>query len=126
MAYDEKLAQRVRAEFENYSTLEEKKMFGGLCFMLDGHMCCGIVGDTLMARVGPEQYQQCLSKPHVREMDFTGKPMQGMIYVDSTGLTRKPQLSQWLRLCSEFVQTLPAKKKAKTAAIKRRIKKTRD
>ena len=125
MAYDEKLAQRVRAEFESYSALEEKKMFGGLCFMLEGHMCCGIVGGTLMARVGPQQYSQCLSKPHVREMDFTGKPMKGMIYVDSGGLNKKSQLSHWVRLCREFVQTLPPKNKAKIATAKRRIKKTR-
>ena len=73
MAYDEGLAQRLREQFEEYPDVEEKKMFGGLCFMVSNHMCCGIVGDTLMARVGPANYDECLRQEHAREMDFTGR-----------------------------------------------------
>ena len=73
MAYDEGLAQRVREQLQHRDDLEEKRMFGGLCILLSRHMCCGILGDTLMARVGQDQYEACLSKPHAREMDFTGR-----------------------------------------------------
>lgn len=81
MVFDEGLAQRIREVFENRTDIEEKKMFGGLCFMLSRHMCCGIVGDTLMARVGPENCEPCLEQGHASEIDFTGKAMKGMVYV---------------------------------------------
>lgn len=70
MAFDERLAQRIREYLRERKDIEEKKMFGGLCFMVSGHMCCGIVDDKLMARVGPENYDTCLKKDHVNEMNF--------------------------------------------------------
>lgn len=109
MAYDEGLAQRVREVLAEYDGVEEKRMFGGLCFMWRQHMCCGIVGDTLMARVGAEQYQHCLALPHAREMDFTGKALQGMVYVDPAGIEADSELDDWIQRCCAFVATLPTK-----------------
>jgi len=109
MAYNEALADRIRDEFLGRTDVREKKMFGGLCFMIAGNMCCGIVGDKLMARVGPDQYESCLKKQHVTVMDFTGKPMKGMIYIESAGIKTQKQLSNWLDICLRFIATLPAK-----------------
>ena len=110
MAYDEGLAHRLDEHFEGRSGVEIKKMFGGLCFMVNGHMCCGIVGDTLMARVGPARYDECLSHAHAREMDFTGKPMKGMIYVSPEGIESDEDLIYWVGLCERFVGSLPPKR----------------
>ena len=114
MAYDEGLAARVREHLAarddiGIGNVEEKKMFGGLCFMVAGHMCCGIVGDTLMLRVGPQQYSECLGLPHAREMDFTGKPMKGMLYVDAEGITEDEELAVWITRSLRFISGLPSK-----------------
>jgi len=111
MAYDEQLAQRLRKIFAGKKHVEEKKMFGGLCFMVSDHMCCGIVGNQLMARVGADNYDHCLQRPHVSEMDFTGKAMKGMVYVKAEGIASHRDLNAWIDLCVEFVNTLPAKKR---------------
>lgn len=111
MSYDKGLAQRIREQLINRPDVEEKKMFGGLCFMISNHMCCGIVEGRLMARVGPEAHEQCLVKTHARKMDFTGKPMKGMIYVDPEGLSTDKELKEWISICLEFVESLPPKKK---------------
>jgi hypothetical protein len=110
MAYDDGLAQRIREHLQDRPGVEEKKMFGGLCFMLHNHMCCGIVGDTLMARVGPDNYTACLAREHAREIDFTGKALKGMIYVSPGGVDSDADLEQWLETCIGFVHTLPPKK----------------
>lgn len=110
MAYDEGLAERIRDFLQTRDGVREKKMFGGLCFMVTGHMCCGIVGEKFMARVGPDNYEESLTRPHVTEMDFTGKPMKGMIYVAPGGIAEDEELSGWLDLCLEFVKSLPPKK----------------
>lgn len=107
MAYDEGLAQRIRERLKRRPELDEKNMFGGLCFMVAGHMCCGIVGDTLMARVGPANYADCLNSRHAREMDFTGKAMKGMVYVSPAGLAEDDDLFAWLNMCCEYVDSLP-------------------
>jgi TfoX/Sxy family transcriptional regulator of competence genes len=109
MAYDEGLAARLSEYFGCRSDVEQKKMFGGLCFMVKGHMCCGIIGDTLMARVGPEEYEGCLSRAHAREMDFTGRAMKGMVYVSPEGLLDDKDLHLWVRICEDFVSSLPPK-----------------
>lgn len=109
MAYDEGLAQRLREEFAVRDDVIEKKMFGGLCFMLAGNMCCGIVKETLMARVGPDQYADALKREHAREMDFTGKALKGMIYVDPIGVAEDQDLQEWVKLCLNFTQSLPPK-----------------
>ena len=114
MAYDEGLAERLQDYFEGRTDVEIKKMFGGLCFMVSNHMCCGIVGDTLMARVGPDNYEECLAQRHAVEMDFTGKAMKGMVYVNPEGLEDDSELESWVGICESFVKSLPPKKGKKT------------
>ena len=109
MAYDQGLAERIRKALRDRADVEEKKMFGGLCFMISNHMCCGIVGDTLMAPVGPEKYEELLAEQHAKEMDFTGKAMKGMIYVDPEGISEDSELNHWLKVCTDFVGSLPPK-----------------
>lgn len=109
VAYDEGLAERVREILQDQDEVEEKRMFGGLCFMVSRHMCCGIVGERLMARVGPLNYEKCLSKAHVKKMDFTGKPMKGMVYVEPDGLAEDDDLVYWVDTCLQFLKTLPPK-----------------
>jgi TfoX/Sxy family transcriptional regulator of competence genes len=111
MAYDEGLAERIRTVVLDQPTVTEKKMFGGLAFMLNDYMFCGVSQDLLMARVGPDNYTAALARPHVREMDFTGRPMKGYVYVDPEGIESDRELQQWVDLCAEFVRTLPPKKK---------------
>ncbi len=110
MGYSEELGGRIRAVFGSHPALVEKKMFGGLCFMLDGHMCCGVVGDELMVRVGAEREADALAQPYARPMDFTGRPMKGMVYVEAAGIATTRQLKGWVNRGVAFVTTLPAKK----------------
>ncbi len=104
MAYDEALAARVRTRLAAQRGVSERRMFGGLCFLLKGHMCAGINGATLMLRVGPERYAEALARPHAREMDFTGRPLKGMIYVDPSGIASAAGLGRWLQLAVAFVR----------------------
>lgn len=110
MSYDEGLAERLREALQSQRGISEKKMFGGLAFMSRGYMFIGITGDILMARIGPEYYEQGLSRPHVRVMDFTGKPMKGYVFVDPPGFESDSDLSDWVQRCHRFVQSLPPKK----------------
>jgi hypothetical protein len=110
MSFDEGLAQRICEQFLDQANVEEKKMFGRLCFMVSNHMCCGIVNETLMARVGAERYQECLARKHAGEMDFTGRAMKGFVYVAPAGVESDQDLAQWLAICCEFVKPLPPKK----------------
>ncbi|MGH9917149.1 MAG: TfoX/Sxy family protein [Pyrinomonadaceae bacterium] len=110
MAYNEKLAERIRRQLSNRMDVVERKMFGGLAFMVRGHMCCGVVGDELMVRVGPAGYEATLKEKHAREMDFTGKPLRGMVYVAVPGLASAKQLGKWIERGLEFVLTLPEKR----------------
>ena len=110
MAFDEGLAERIRTVVLDRPAVREKKMFGGLAFMLNDYMFCGVQQDLLMARVGPENYPAALAKPHVREMDFTGRPMKGYVYVDPPGIESDEELQYWVDLCVGFVLTLPPKK----------------
>lgn len=122
MAYDEALAARVRARLAKTRGIAERRMFGGLCFLVHGHICAGIVGSTLMLRVGPERYADALERPHAREMDFTGRPLKGMIYVDPPGIAGAAALGRWLDLALAFVRDQPAKTTAgaKPAAQRRK------
>ena len=86
MAFDEGLAQRIRELVQVRRAITERRMFGGLAFMSHGHMFVGVIGSTLMARVGPAEYASALARRHVREMDFTGKSMKGYVYVGASGL----------------------------------------
>ena len=109
MAYDEGLAQRVREMMQDYAGVTEKKMFGGIAFMVNGNMCSGVVKSELMLRVGPDQYDQCLTRKHAREMDFTGKPMKGFVYVAENGLETDESLRDWISTAHRFAGALPAK-----------------
>lgn len=109
MAIDQGLAERVRAYLCEHPEFQEKKMFGGLCFMVAGHMCCGVSGDKLMIRVGAESYARYLAKDHVSEMTFTGKPLKGFLYVAPEGLSQDRDLAAWLDICLSLVASLPPK-----------------
>jgi TfoX/Sxy family transcriptional regulator of competence genes len=109
MAYDENLAQRVRTMLRRRKSVTEKKMFGGLAFMVQGHMCCGIVKNRLLVRVGPDQHESALAEPHAHPMDFTGKPMKGFIYVDPEGCKSDVALKRWIDRGVGYIKTLPPK-----------------
>lgn len=110
MAFDEQLAQRVRAILAPRRDVTERRMFGGIAFMLRGHMTVGINDTTLMARVGPDAHAESLARAHVRPMDFTGKPMRGYVYVDAPGIASDASLGEWVARCAAFTDTLPPKK----------------
>ena len=109
MAYDEGVAQRLREAFVEQPGVVEKKMFGGLTFMVRGHMCCGVATDDLMVRVGPEQYEEALTLSGAREMDFTKRPMRGMVMVSSAGYALDEDLAAWVERGLKFVTSLPPK-----------------
>jgi hypothetical protein len=109
MAYDEKLAVRVNKAFAGAKGIIEKKMFGGLCFMEHGAMCCGLVGDELMVRVGPDAYDAALSMPHARPMNFTGRPMRGFVYVGIAGCATQANVNAWVARGRSFVAELAAR-----------------
>ena len=109
MAFDEGLAERLREVFRGKRGVIEKRMFGGVAFMVRGYMAVGIVGDALMARVGPDEYDQLLQMEHVRPMDFTGRPMKNIVYVDPPGLVADEALRKWVRQAVAFTSSLPAK-----------------
>src|SRR5258708_2235463 len=108
MPFDERLAQRVR-DILAEECLKEKRMFGGLAFMVNGHMCCGIVGEDLVVRRGPDGYHGALSQPHARPMDFTRRPMRGFVYVGPRGYHSTPMLKSWIQRGLRFVLSLPPK-----------------
>jgi hypothetical protein len=116
MAYDAALAQRIRGIVASRKGITEREMFGGIAFMLDEKMFVGVIGDDLLARVGPEGNAAALATPHVRQMDFTGRPMKGYVYVGPKGIARAANLRKWLDACAAFVATLPKKSPAKRRA----------
>lgn len=109
MAYSEELAERVRAILADRPDVVEKKMFGGLTFMLRGNMCCGIQQDGLMVRVGPERYAEALAQPHAHAMDLGGRPMRGMVKVALEGLASDAALAAWVQQGVQYASSLPAK-----------------
>jgi hypothetical protein len=113
MAFDERLAVRIRAVLADESGVVEKRMFGGLAFLLDGHMACGIVGDARMVRGGPESHESALAEAHARAMDFTGTPLKGMVYVAPAGVRTKKTLRAWIQRGVKHARTLPPKASAR-------------
>jgi hypothetical protein len=109
MAYDPELAARVRGILAGRRGVTEKAMFGGLAFLLDGKMFCGILGVELLARVGPDAHDSALAKPHVRIMDFTGRPMRGYVFVGPAAFPTDAALQGWVKECEAHVRTLPDK-----------------
>lgn len=106
MAYDEGLAERIREVLGDTEDISEKKMFGGLAFLLSGKMFVGINGEDLMVRVGPAAYEAALARPGAREMDFTGKPMKGYVFVGPDGTEDDTNLQAWVKMAQAFVKTL--------------------
>ena len=106
MAYDETLADRIRRVLGPRPDISEKQMFGGLAFLREGKMFCGIAKDELMVRVGPDRYEESLARAHVRPMDFTGRPMNGYVFVGAAGSRTDKALKAWVELGEAFVATL--------------------
>ena len=113
MAYDEQLAERVRQALAPRRNVREKKMFGGVCYMVGEHMACGVVDDKLMVRLTPEECVARLREPHVGPMDFTGRPLRGFLFVHASGTKTNTQLKRWVERAAVFAETQPAKKKTR-------------
>ncbi len=111
MAYNQALAEKIRRVVATQKGMSEKAMFGGIAFLEKGKMVVGVQGDSLMARIGPEAYEDVLQTPHVKPMIFTGKPMRGFIYVSQKGWSNDSTLKKWVSMSREYVATLPLKKK---------------
>ena len=109
MAYNEKLSQRIHERLADQTGLVEKKMFGGIGFMLRGNMACGVNKDDLIVRVGPERYGQAVIQPHARPFDFTGRPMKGWVMVGPAGYSADEDLRAWIELGVNFALSLPPK-----------------
>jgi len=112
MAYDQYLAERIQQILKDKGIhFEEKRMFGGLCYMVDEKMCVGIVKDELMARVGPEKYQEALGKTGAKEMNFTGRAMKGYVFVEPEGVDLQEDLDYFVQLCLDFNPLAKSSKK---------------
>ena len=109
MPYDEQLADRVRDVLAPRVGLSERKMFGGLAFMINGNMACGVIGTELMIRLDYEEAERALAEEHTRPMDFTGKPLRGMVYVSAEGIAGDEQLASWAEAGADHAASLPPK-----------------
>jgi hypothetical protein len=109
MATDPHLLERLRRLFADEPGSEEKRMFGGVSFLAGGHMVCGVSGDTLVVRVGPDAYEEALALPHARECDFTGRPLRGLVMVDPPGFADEAALVRWVARGLVFARSLPPK-----------------
>ena len=109
MAYSESLASRIRDVFAGRRGVTEKKMFGGVGFLLNGNMCVGVWKTSLIARLGPEQAEAALKEPNVVDFDITGRPMKGWVMVEAEGVETDEQLRGWVERAFVFVERLPRK-----------------
>jgi TfoX/Sxy family transcriptional regulator of competence genes len=109
MAFNEALAQRIREALPDIPGLTEKKMFGGIGFLVHGNMACGVNGNNLMVRINPDTTEAALAKPFVRVFDLTGRPMKGWILVESEGIQSADDLKNWVQQGVAFARSLPAK-----------------
>src|SRR5215211_1105574 len=109
MAYDEALADRIRDALAGRDVVTERKMFGGLAFMVGGNMCCGVIGSEAMLRLGEDGADAALDEPHTRPMDFTGRPMKGMVYVATPGIEDDAAVRCWVERAVAFAGSLPPK-----------------
>jgi TfoX/Sxy family transcriptional regulator of competence genes len=105
--YNAHIARKIRDAIAHVPGLSEHTMFGGIAFLLQGNMCCGVIEDRLVVRVGPGAYDELLREPHVRPMDFTGRPLAGFVYVDREGFASQDALLQWIDRSLCFARTLP-------------------
>ena len=113
MAYNEKLAARIRERLEELPNIEEKQMMGGLTFMYNGKMCLGIIKDEMMCRIDPDIYEEVLERRGCRQMDFTGRPMIGYVLIDETGMSNKKDFEYWIGLSLDFNKKAKSSKKKK-------------
>lgn len=113
MAYDTKLAERIRLKLENLPNIEEKEMMGGLTFMYNAKMCVGIIGDEMMCRIDPEMQETVLSRNGCRIMDFTKRPMKGYVMVEEVGMKSESDFNYWINLCLDFNSKAKSSKKKK-------------
>jgi hypothetical protein len=111
MAFNEALAERIRHGLVRKKGIEQKKMFGGIGFLLNGNLLVGVWKDSLIVRLGPEEGDEALLEPHVKEFDITGRAMKGWVLVGPEGVEADEELSGWVRRAVKFVGTLPAKEK---------------
>ena len=111
MAFNEALAERIRHALARKKGIAEKKMFGGLCFLLNGNMLGGVWKNSLIVRLGPDQGEEALLEPYVKQMDITGKPMKGWVLVEPAGIEDDGQVKEWIQRAVKFVGKLPAKEK---------------
>lgn len=109
MVYDDTLAARIRKHLQKRPGFAEKRMFGGLAFLLNGNLCCGVHGQELIVRIAPEQTDQTLKQPHTHMFDLPGRPMKGWILVHPKGLTTDAALAKWIQTGMKYVASLPAK-----------------
>jgi TfoX/Sxy family transcriptional regulator of competence genes len=109
MAFDETLAARVRPVIAGRKGFSEKKMFGGMGYLLHGNMCVGVWKEFLILRIGPDAYEDALAQPHAREFDITGRAMKGWVMVEPAGVRRDSELSEWVGQAIDFVSGLPGK-----------------
>jgi TfoX/Sxy family transcriptional regulator of competence genes len=109
MGFDEDLVERIRAALKNVRGSHERRMFGGVCFTIYGNMACGVVSGDLMVRVGSDEYERALKQPHARPMDFTGRPMNGFVFVAGSGIKTEASLKKWVRAGVDQATKLPAK-----------------
>jgi len=109
MAFDEALADRIRDLLGPRSDVTERRMFGGIAFMVAGNMAVGIVGDDLMVRLDPADAERALAEPHTRPMDFTGRPAKNMVFVDAEGTAGDSDLASWVDAGADFASSLPPK-----------------
>src|SRR4051794_38377510 len=109
MAYDEVLAERVRELITLRGDITERKMFGGIAWMLGGNMACGVIGDELIVRLDPEDAERARAEPHTRPFDFTGKPMRNMAMVAPDGTAADSDLAGWVDAGADFAASLPPK-----------------
>lgn len=109
MAYDEGLAHRIRETLTGQPGLTEKKMFGGVAFMIHGNMACGVSGEEMMVRVGPDNYEEALGQLHVRPFDMTGRPMKGWVLVGAEAYENDLDLAAWVQRGVDFARSLPPK-----------------
>jgi TfoX/Sxy family transcriptional regulator of competence genes len=117
MSYDEKLAERIRGVLADRADVSERQMFGGLTFMVGGHMCCGVNKDELIVRLLPADQEAALERPHARLMDLTGRPMRGFIAVRPEGL-KGPALTRWVRQAVAHADSLPARSRPRKDATR--------
>ena len=113
MAFNEQLSNRIREALATVPGVSEKRMFGGICYMVNDKMCVGVAGDEMMCRIGEEQYEQALERNGCREMVFTGRPMKGYVFVSDEGMRSKKDFDYWIGLCLAFNPKAKSSKKKK-------------